>query len=114
MSVLYAQVIVDIVHENVAHTFTYRIPDGMTLTAGQRVEVPFGRMRKEGVVLSLTQETDVPPEKLRDILRPLEDYGRYLPHAADARPADGGRRALPTGGNARLIAARQAPVDAFR
>ena len=37
MSVLYAQVIVDIVHENVAHTFTYRIPDGMTLTAGQRV-----------------------------------------------------------------------------
>ena len=52
MSVLYAQVIVDIVHENVAHTFTYRIPDGMTLTAGQRVEVPFGRMRKEGVVLS--------------------------------------------------------------
>lgn len=61
MSVLYAQVIVDIVHENVAHTFTYRIPDGMTLTAGQRVEVPFGRMRKEGRPL-LTQETDVPPE----------------------------------------------------
>lgn len=69
----------DIVHENVAHTFTYRIPDGMTLTAGQRVEVPFGRMRKEGVVLSLTQETDVPPEKLRDILRPLEDYAAICP-----------------------------------
>ena len=79
MSVLYAQVIVDIVHENVAHTFTYRIPDGMTLTAGQRVEVPFGRMRKEGVVLSLTQETDVPPEKLRDVLRPLEDYAAICP-----------------------------------
>ena len=79
MSVLYAQVIVDIVHENVAHTFTYRIPDGMTLTAGQRVEVPFGRIRKEGVVLSLTQETDVPPEKLRDVLRPLEDYAAICP-----------------------------------
>ena len=51
----------------------------MTLTAGQRVEVPFGRMRKEGVVLSLTQETDVPPEKLRDILRPLEDYAAICP-----------------------------------
>ena len=36
MSVLYAQVIVDIVHENVAHTFTYRIPDGMTLTPEAR------------------------------------------------------------------------------
>ena len=51
----------------------------LTLTAGQRVEVPFGRMRKEGVVLSLTQETDVPPEKLRDILRPLEDYAAICP-----------------------------------
>ena len=43
------------------------------------MEVPFGRMRKEGVVLSLTQETDVPPEKLRDILRPLEDYAAICP-----------------------------------
>ena len=51
----------------------------VSLTAGQRVEVPFGRMRKEGVVLSLTQETDVPPEKLRDILRPLEDYAAICP-----------------------------------
>lgn len=76
---MYAQVIVDIVHENVAHTFTYRIPDGMVLTAGQRVEVPFGRMRKEGVVLALTAETDVPPEKLRDVLRPLEDYAAIRP-----------------------------------
>ena len=76
---MYAQVIVDIVHENVAHTFTYRIPDGMALTAGQRVEIPFGRMRKEGVVLALTEETDVPPEKLRDVLRPLEDYAAIRP-----------------------------------
>lgn len=106
VSVLYAQVIVDIVHENVAHTFTYRIPDGMTLTAGQRVEVPFGRMRKEGVVLSLTQETDVPPEKLPRRPPPAGGLCRYLPHAADARPADGGRRALPTGGNAAADAAR--------
>ena len=48
VSALYAQVIVDIVHENVAHTFTYRIPDGMTLTAGQRVEVPFGGCARRG------------------------------------------------------------------
>ena len=50
-----AQVIVDIVHENVAHTFTYRVPEGMTLSEGQRVEVPFGPRKKEGVVVALTE-----------------------------------------------------------
>ncbi|MBR6668366.1 MAG: hypothetical protein IKL25_08420, partial [Clostridia bacterium] len=40
---MFAQVIVDIVHENVARTFSYRIPEGMELSIGQRVEVPFAR-----------------------------------------------------------------------
>lgn len=31
-----AQVIVDIVHENVAHTFTYTVPPGMKVSLGQR------------------------------------------------------------------------------
>ena len=56
-----AQVIVDIVHENVAHTFTYRVPEGMTLSEGQRVEVPFGPRKKEGVVVALTERCDLPP-----------------------------------------------------
>ena len=45
---MFCQVIIDIVHENVASPFTYRIPDGMTLEPGQRVAVPFGRQQKEG------------------------------------------------------------------
>ncbi len=82
---VYAQVIVDIVHENVAgssthpKTFSYRIPDGMMLSVGQRVEVPFARMIKEGVVVGFTENCDVPPEKLRDIRAPLEDYPAVLP-----------------------------------
>ncbi len=76
---MYAQVIVDIVHENVARTFSYRIPDGMALSVGQRVEVPFARMIKEGVVVGFTEECDVPPEKLRDVRAPLEDYPAVLP-----------------------------------
>ncbi len=76
---MYAQVIVDIVHENVAHTFTYGIPEGMALREGQRVEVPFGRQRKEGVVLSLTADTEIPPERLRSVIRPLEDYAAIRP-----------------------------------
>ena len=76
---MYAQVIVDIVHENVARTFSYRIPPDMTLQVGQRVEVPFARMIKEGIVVGFTQDCDVPPEKLREIRGPLEDYPAVLP-----------------------------------
>ena len=71
---MFCQVIVDIVHENVARPFTYNIPEGMVLAPGQRVLVPFGRGQQEGIVLSLREETDVPAGKLRDVLRPLEDY----------------------------------------
>ena len=68
---MFAQVIVDIVHENVAgsaahpRTFSYRVPPDMKLSVGQRVEVPFGRLIKEGVVLGFSEDCDVPPEKLK-------------------------------------------------
>ena len=76
---MYAQVIVDIVHENVAHTFSYLVPEGMQLSVGQRVEAPFGRMIKEGVIVGFSEECDVPPEKIRAIRAPLEDYPAILP-----------------------------------
>ena len=76
---MYCQVIVDIVHENVARPFTYLVPEGMELSPGQRVAVPFGRMEKEGVVTALTEETDVSPEKLKAVIRPLEDYAAIPP-----------------------------------
>ncbi len=71
---MYCHVIVDIVHENVAKPFIYSIPEGMELCRGQRVAVPFGPREKEGIVLNLTEETDYDPEKIREVLRPLEDY----------------------------------------
>lgn len=74
-----AQVIVDIVHDHVAHVFTYRIPEGMQLSEGQRVEVPFGPRRIEGVVIGLTDTCDVPEDKLRSVIAPLEDYPAILP-----------------------------------
>ena len=76
---MYCRVIIDIVHENVASPFTYRIPEGMILSPGQRVAVPFGPREKEGIVLSLEEETDVDPGKLRDVKRPLEDYPAIPP-----------------------------------
>ncbi|MBQ9251991.1 MAG: primosomal protein N' [Clostridia bacterium] len=79
MGTLYCQVIVDIAHENVARPFTYRIPAGLALQKGQRVAVPFGYREKEGVVLSFTEDTDYDPEKIKEVLRPLEDYPAILP-----------------------------------
>ena len=76
---MYAQVIVDIVHENVARTFTYRVPEGMELAPGWRVTVPFGRRTIEGVVLSLADTCDLSPEKVKPVAGRLDDYPAILP-----------------------------------
>ncbi len=80
---VYCQVIIDIVHENVASPFTYRIPDGMILEKGQRVSVPFGRMQKEGIVLSLTENCTIDESRIRNVIRPLEDYAAVPPELMD-------------------------------
>ena len=80
---MYAQVIVDIVHERVARTFSYAVPEGMTLSPGQRVSVPFGRRAVEGVVLALAETCDLPPEKVRPVTAALEDYPAILPPLID-------------------------------
>ena len=76
---MYCQVIVDIVHENVASPFTYRIPDLMTLEPGQRVAVPFGPREKEGIVLELSEDCGLDPDRVREVIRPLEDYAAIPP-----------------------------------
>ena len=80
---MFCQVIIDIVHENVASPFTYRIPDGMTLEPGQRVAVPFGRQQKEGIILSLTDECGLDEKRVKDVTGPLEDYAAIPPELMD-------------------------------
>ena len=55
-----AQVIVDVVHTNVARPFSYLVPDGMSLRVGSRVRVPLGRRQVDGFVVELDGQTDVP------------------------------------------------------
>lgn len=78
-----AQVIVDVVHTNVAHPFSYRVPEGMGLQAGMRVSVPLGRRQVDGLVVELLPEGNLPPEvpvsKLRDISGVLDDFPAILP-----------------------------------
>lgn len=76
---VFCQVIIDIVHENVASPFTYRIPEGMQLEPGQRVSVPFGRLQKEGIVLSLTEQCELDAKRIRDVITPLEEYAAIPP-----------------------------------
>jgi hypothetical protein len=41
------------------HSFTYRVPEGLTVLPGQAVYVPFGRRTLQGVVMGLASETAV-------------------------------------------------------
>ncbi len=74
-----AQVVVDVVHDNVAKPFSYLIPDGMQLSPGMRVRVPLGRRQVDGVVVALANECDLPPERMKPVARALEPYAAVLP-----------------------------------
>jgi len=71
---VYAQVIVDIAHENVAHVYTYRIPENMGVWRGSRVRVPFGYRLIEGIVLKISGEAVCDVKKIKDIDAVHEAY----------------------------------------
>lgn len=75
----YAGVIVDINVDAVDKIYTYAVPGGMNLTPGQRVLAPFGGRKIEGFVVRLDECTDLAPEKIKPIIRPLENYPVILP-----------------------------------
>lgn len=74
-----AQVVVDVVHENVAKPFSYLVPPDMAVEAGMRVSVPLGRRQVDGVVVALTETCDVPAERLKPLTRTLDGYAAVLP-----------------------------------
>jgi len=55
--------------------FTYRVPAEFVeqLTPGMRVAVPFGRKREVGVVVGLSETTDLPASKTKAIAAVLDD-----------------------------------------
>ncbi len=72
MAAKYADVIIDISHENVDRPFQYKIPQELSeaVYAGVRVHVPFGAGDREkiGYVVDLSDEPKYPVEKLKSIL----------------------------------------------
>ena len=74
----YAEVIVDVAAAGTDRVFHYRIPPSMCLEPGFRVLVPFGPRRIVGFVTGITGTTDVPAQRLRPVIAPL-DHEPLLP-----------------------------------
>jgi primosomal protein N' (replication factor Y) len=75
----YVNVIVDLSASEVDRLFTYSVPDGMALQPGHQVAVPFGPRTIDGFVVSLSDETALPPGKLRPVKRLVQPYPVILP-----------------------------------
>ncbi len=66
-----AEVIVDISNSEVDKIFDYGCSE--EIREGHRVLVPFGKREIEGYVIGLKDSTDCPTEKLKSVIRPLDD-----------------------------------------
>lgn len=78
---MYAQVIIDANHAEVDRVFDYRVPAQWeeAVCVGLRVMVPFGQRntKREGYVIALTETTEVPAGKIKEIVEIL-DEGRPI------------------------------------
>ena len=48
-----AEVIVDVLSSNVDKVFDYKVPEGMNVVVGDRVDVPFGPRKVDGFVINI-------------------------------------------------------------
>ena len=69
-------VIVDISASEVDRIFDY---EGENLQVGMRVMVDFANRRKEGYIVEEKTTTDCPPDKLKKIICPLDDFVAISP-----------------------------------
>ena len=53
--------------------FDYTVAEGIAVSVGQRVIVPFGRRQMVGVVMECAATTDVPPERIKPVMQMLLD-----------------------------------------
>ena len=66
-----AEVIVDIANSQVDKIFDYKV--FADVMVGSRVIVPFGKLKIDGIVIGIKDQTDLPPEKLKSIIRVIEE-----------------------------------------
>jgi primosomal protein N' (replication factor Y) (superfamily II helicase) len=113
-----ARVVVEVEPLHLDRPFDYRIPDGLPLAAGQRVQVVFSGRLVRGLVVEVSDHTEVEVSRLQEVRRVLgdhvwvrEDELGLLRWAADrfgAPVADVVRHALP----ARTVAVERSAAAA--
>lgn len=79
-----AEVIVDVMNEQVDKVFDYVAL--FDTVVGQRVWVPFGRRVIEGYVLGLKESSSIPSEQLKSVIGAIDDYPVVLPEFIELNP----------------------------
>lgn len=78
-----AQVVVDAAHLRAKDSYDYLVPDHLNISKGSRVEVPFGRTKKQGFVLSFAEESEINSSRLRSIESVLDSFPVLSDEAID-------------------------------
>ena len=76
---MYARVIVDIASSLVDKVFDYHFNDQEKYIPGMRVLVPFANRVMEGYIIETSETTTYEPSKVKDIIKPLENFACILP-----------------------------------
>ncbi|KNC89725.1 primosomal protein N' [Trabulsiella odontotermitis] len=53
-------------------TFDYLLPDSMSVKAGCRVRVPFGKQERIGIVVSVSDKSELPLDELKNVVEVLD------------------------------------------
>lgn len=76
-NIIYADIIIDISHENLDKTYQYSVPESMLKGAviGAPVIVPFGRGNRQinGYIVGLSQENKLDEKRIKPIIKVIED-----------------------------------------
>ena len=58
-------------------TFDYLLPDSMSAKAGCRVTVPFGKQQRVGIVVSVSDKSELPLNELKSVVEVLDSEPVY-------------------------------------
>lgn len=59
--------------------FDYLAPDEVSLVVGARVLVPFGSQKRVAIIAELPEKSDMPADKLKEIITPLDGESLFSP-----------------------------------
>lgn len=70
---MFAEVIVDVVNNQVDRIFDYEIPNGLAILKGTRVLVPFANRTVEGYVINIKENSNFDLSRVKQIIKTLDD-----------------------------------------